>query len=144
MTTNDRTAYHRAAEALRARFRREEEALHAEGFLTIVDAAAVLGVGRNAVSNMIADGRLHVTRWGDRSVTRPEWIAEVARRRKGPAEWRREHGWLSVAEAAEMMGITRQALNVRIRKGQQVAVRAGAPVPGAWLIRVEDVGRQAA
>ncbi|BBX31966.1 hypothetical protein MMAGJ_12480 [Mycolicibacterium mageritense] len=46
-----------------------------------------------------------------------------------------------MAEAAAELGITRQALNVRIQRGQQVTVRAGAdtPTPGAWLIRAEDV-----
>jgi hypothetical protein len=45
------------------------------------------------------------------------------------AAWRREHGWLSVAEAAAEQGITRQALNVRINRGTQPAVRAGADTP---------------
>ena len=43
-------------------------------------------------------------------------------------------------------GITRQALQVRITRGQQPAVRAGdgTPVPGAWLIRKSDVVHHAA
>ncbi|MBU8820420.1 hypothetical protein KL864_31580 [Mycolicibacterium goodii] len=51
-----------------------------------------------------------------------------------------------MAEAAELLGITRQALNVRIGRGAQAAVRAGAdtPTPGAWLIRREDVGQRRA
>lgn len=131
----------RAAEGLRARFRREEAALHAEGYLTVADAMELLGVARYTVNKMIADGRLHATRFEDRIVTRPEWVAAVPHSRKAAAEWRREHGWLSTAEAAELAGITPQAMNVRIRKGQQEAVRAGAdtPMPGAWLIRAEDV-----
>lgn len=131
----------RAAEGLRARFRREEESLHAEGYLTIADAAELLGVHRDTVTRMIADGRLRATRVDDRIVTRPEWVAAVPRSRKSAAEWRREHGWLSTAEAAELAGITPQAMNVRIRKGQQAAVRAGAdaPTPGVWLIREADV-----
>lgn len=130
----------RAAEALRARFRRQVDALRAEGYVTIADAALALGVDRHTVTRMIADGRLHATRVDDRTVTRREWISEP-RTRKTAAQWRREHGWLSVAEAAKMLGITRQALNVRIQRGQQSAVRAGdgTPVPGAWLIRAEDV-----
>ena len=60
MTADDRTVYNRAAEGLRARFRREEDALRSEGYLTVVDAAQALGVTRNTVSAMIADGRLHV------------------------------------------------------------------------------------
>ncbi|WP_458317908.1 helix-turn-helix domain-containing protein [Mycolicibacterium brisbanense] len=136
----------RAAEALRARFRRQVDALHAEGYLTITDAALALGVDRHTVARMISDGRLHATRVEDRLVTRREWIDEVPRSRKSAEAWRREHGWLSAAEAAAELGITRQALNVRISKGTQLAVRAGAdtPVPGAWLISVEDVQRHAA
>lgn len=135
------TAYDPAAEGLRARFRREEAALHAEGYLTIADVAELLGVSRNTVNRMINDGRLPAARVDDRTVTRREWVDEVPRTRKAAAEWRRENGFLSVAEAAKMLGITRQALNVRISRGQQRAVRAGAdtPVPGAWLIRAEDV-----
>lgn len=146
----------RAAEALRARFRREEESLHTEGFLTIDDAAALLDVHRDTVTRMIADGRLHATRLEDRVVTRHEWIDEAppaptapknrprsaqAERHREAAAWRREQGWLSVIEAAELFGITPEALRVRIRKGKQEAVRAGAdtPVPGMWLIREEDV-----
>ncbi|WP_017205594.1 helix-turn-helix domain-containing protein [Mycobacteroides abscessus] len=141
MTPSDR-----AAEALRARFAREEEQLHAEGYLTIADTMELLGVARYTVNRMIADGRLHVTRIDDRTVTRSEWIDAVPRSRKTAATWRREHGYLSTAEAAEQLGITRQAMQVRIRKGQQEAVRAGAdtPVPGAWLIPVAAVGRRAA
>ncbi|RIU41044.1 DNA-binding protein [Mycobacteroides abscessus] len=140
------TAYDRAAEALRARFRREEERLHAEGYLTIADTMELLGVARYTVNRMIADGRLHVTRFEDRIVTRREWVGEVPRSRKSAAAWRREHGYLSTAEAAELAGITRQAMQVRITRGQQVAVRAGAgtPTPGAWLIRVEDARRRVA
>ncbi|OCB56187.1 hypothetical protein A5722_14965 [Mycobacterium vulneris] len=141
MTPSDR-----AAEALRDRFRREEAALHAEGYLTIADTMELLGVARFTVNRMIKDGRLHVTRFEDRIVTRPEWVAAVPRSRKASPEWRREHGWLSTAEAAELAGITPQAMNVRIRKGQQAAVRAGAdaPTPGVWLIREADVRGQVA
>ena len=66
--------------------------------------------------------------------------------RKSAAQWRRANGWLSVAEAAELLGITRQAMNVRINRGTQPAVCAGADTPtsGAWLIRVADVHRQVA
>ncbi|MBF9519547.1 hypothetical protein [Mycobacteroides chelonae] len=140
------TAHDRAAEALRARFRREEEVLHAEGYVTMNEAAAELGVARLTVDRMVGDGRLHVVRHGDRRVTRPEWLAAVPCSRKDAAAWRREHGWLSVAEAAELLGITRQALQVRIQRGKQTAVRAGAetPTPDAWLIRAGDVGRRAA
>lgn len=146
----------RAAEGIRARFAREEAALHAEGYLTVADAAALLGVGRDTVTRMISDGRLHSTRWEDRTVTRREWIDEMppgrrapatpprsaqAERHRAAAAWRRERGWLSVREAAELAGITQEGMNVRIRKGTQAAVRAGdgTPIPGMWLIREEDV-----
>lgn len=135
------TKHDRAADALRARFRREEAALHAEGYLTVAEAMERLGVSRNAVNRMIGDGRLQAVRYEHRWVTRREWINKVPCSRKAAAAWRRAHGWLSVAEAAELLGITRQALNVRIARGTQAAARAGAgtPTPGAWLIRVEDV-----
>ncbi|MBN7371088.1 excisionase family DNA-binding protein [Mycobacteroides abscessus] len=141
MTPSDR-----AAEALRARFAREEEQLHAEGFLTIDDAAALLSVHRDTVTRMISDGRLRAARWEDRTVTRREWVGEVPRSRKSATAWRRANGYLSTAEAAELAGITRQAMQVRISRGQQAAVRAGAgtPMPGAWLIPVAAVGRRAA
>lgn len=195
----------RAAEGLRARFAREEEQLHSGGYLTVTDAAEMLGVHRDTISRMISDGRLHATRWEDRTVTRREWVAQAHRghrprrrvpdgyltaveaaervgvrpitirraihdgylpatarsggyvialadlhtwapRRNPAVAWRRAHGWLSAAEAAELLGITPQAVTLRIRKGRQKAVRAGAdaPVPGAWLIRAEDVQRRAA
>lgn len=125
---------------------REEDALRSEGYLTIVDAAQALGVTRNTVSATIADGRLHATRWEDRWVTRAEWISDVTCSRKSAAQWPRANGWLSVAEAAALLGITRQALNVRINRKMQPAVCAGAdtPTPGAGLIRVADVHRQVA
>ncbi|WP_079620141.1 excisionase family DNA-binding protein [Mycobacteroides abscessus] len=140
MTPSDR-----AADALRARFAREKEQLHADGYLTIDDAAALLGAHRDTVSRMISDGRLSSTRVDDRVVTRQEWIDAVPDSRRTAAQWRRRHGYLSTAEAAAELRITRQALQVRIQRGQQLAVRAGAdaPVPEAWLIRAEDVGRAA-
>lgn len=69
----------------------------------------------------------------------------MPRSRKSAAQWRRENCFLSVTEAAELLGITRQALQVRIQRGMQVAVRAGdgTPIPGAWLIRPEDVQQAA-
>lgn len=135
------TAHDRAAEALRARFRRQVDALHAAGYLTFDEAAAELGVARYTAQRMVADGRLRVERFDDRLAVRPEWISAVPSRRKDAAEWRRANGWLSVAEAAELLGITRSALQARITAGTQVAVRAGAdaPTPGAWLIRREGV-----
>ncbi|MBX8688086.1 hypothetical protein GO011_11680 [Mycobacterium sp. 20091114027_K0903767] len=141
------TAHNAAAEALRARIRREEAALHAAGYLTVADAVQLLSVARNTVNRMIGDGRLRVERVDDRILTRREWIDEAPCSRKAATAWRREHGFLSVAEAAAQAGITRQAMQVRISRRRQKAVRAGAdaPVPGAWLIREEDVvGRQVA
>lgn len=140
------TASDRAAEALRARFRRQVDALHAAGYLTFDEAATKLGIARYTAQRMVADGRLRVERVDDRLAVRPEWIDAVPRSRKGAAVWRRENGFLSVAEAADLLGITRQALQVRITRGTQAAVRAGAdaPVPGAWLIRAEDIQRRAA
>ncbi|WP_147377942.1 excisionase family DNA-binding protein [Mycobacteroides abscessus] len=195
-----------------------DESIHAAGYLTVFDAAELLGVTRLTIDKMIRDGRLHAERRGRRWVTTREWVAVAHRghrpRRRVPAgmltiteaaeragvhhstvraaihdgrlpavapewpngygiapgdlewalrtrrprnasavsqraaaaAWRREHGWLSVAEAAELLGITRQAMQVRITRGQQDAVRAGddAPAPGAWLIRAEDVQHPAA
>lgn len=140
------TAYDRAADALRARFRRQVDALHAEGYMTFDEAAAELGVARYTAQRMVADGRLRVERVDDRLAVRPEWIASVPRSRKDAAAWRRENGWLSTAEAADLAGITPQAMNVRINRGTQPAVRAGAdaPMPGTWLIRPEDVERRVA
>lgn len=150
------TAADRAAEGIRARFAREAEQLHSEGFLTVDDAAALLHVGRDTVTRMTRDGRLHATKVGDRTVTRREWIEEMppgrtppatpprsaqAERHRAAAAWRRERGWLSVREAASLAGITPAGMTVRIRKGTLPAVRAGdgTPVPGMWLIRAEDV-----
>ncbi|MBU8815078.1 helix-turn-helix domain-containing protein [Mycolicibacterium goodii] len=52
-----------AAEALRARFRREEAELHAAGYLTVADAMELLGVARFTVNRMIGDGCLHAVRY---------------------------------------------------------------------------------
>ncbi|MCP2622064.1 excisionase family DNA-binding protein [Mycolicibacterium smegmatis] len=192
------------------------EAIHAAGYLTVLDAAELLGVTRLTVDNMISSGRLQAVHRGRRWVTRREWVAVAHRghrpRRRVPADmltiteaaeragvhhttvrkaikdgrlpattpawpngygidpaavdawapharkpntaaatrsetaasWRRANGYLSVAEAAELLSITRQALQVRITRGQQEAVRAGAdtPTPGAWLIREADAPRR--
>ncbi|ODQ95539.1 helix-turn-helix domain-containing protein [Mycolicibacterium holsaticum] len=53
-----------AADALRGRFRRQVDALHAEGYMTFDEAAAELGVARYTAQRMVADGRLRVE-WVD-------------------------------------------------------------------------------
>lgn len=195
-----------------------DAAIHAAGYVTVLDAAEALGVTRLTVDNMISSGRLRAVRRGRRWVTKKEWVAgahrgrrpqrrvpagmltvseaseragvhhttirkaikdgrlpatmptwpngygidphdvdawtprarkpstAAATRNEAAASWRRAHGYLSTAEAAELLGITRQALQVRINRGMQTAVRAGAdaPTPGAWLIHAEDVQRPAA
>lgn len=193
--------------------------IHAAGYLTVLDAAQLLGVTRLTVDKMVSSGRLQAERRGRRWVTRKEWVAgahrgrrpglrrvpvgmltvteaaaragvhhstvrkairegrlsaakpewpngygidprdleawapharkpntSAATRHDAAETWRRENGYLSVAEAAAELGITRQALQVRITRGTQTAVRAGAdtPTPGAWLIRAEDVQRRVA
>lgn len=207
--------------AAQARFRGEEAAIHAEGFLTVDDAVEQLGVTRLTVDKMIADGRLRAVRRGRRWVTTQKWVDEVPRGRKRvprrvaagllpiaeasqrsglsdvtlrrairdgrlpatapdqwpngygispenlaaftaaeaakptsgfqrmamkAAEWRREHGYLSTPEAAAVMGMSPLALSKRIADGRVPAVKApeGSPRPGAWLIRAEDVVRDAA
>lgn len=195
-----------------------DESIHAAGFITVLDAAELLGVTRLTVDKMIQSGRLQAVRRGRRWVTTAEWVAAAHRGRRPQrrvpvgmlnvneaaeragvhhgtvraairdgrlpaiapawpngygirpedldawapharkpntaaatgsetaASWRRQNGWLSVAEAAELLGITRQAMQARIDRGTQAAVRAGAdtPTPGAWLIRAEDVQHPAA
>lgn len=195
-----------------------DESIHAAGFITVLDAAELLGVTRLTVDKMIQSGRLQAVRRGRRWVTTAEWVAAAHRGRRPqrrvpvgmltvseaaeracvhhttvrkairdgrlPAvapdwpngygirpedlaawapqlrtpntaaatrneaadAWRRANGYLSVAEAAELLSITRQALQVRISRGTQAAVRADADTstPGAWLIRAEDVQHPAA
>lgn len=129
------------------------------GMLTVTEAAAQAGVHHATVRKAIKTGRLPATKptWPDGYGISPDdldaWAPharkprhDLASHHSAAAAWRRENGYLSTGEAAEMLGITRQAMQVRITRGTQEAVRAGAdtPVPGAWLIRVGDVGRPAA
>lgn len=107
-----------------------------------------MGVHPLTIRRAIRDGHLPATtlkRSGCYGIA-PADLDAWAPRRNPAVAWRREHGYLSVSEAAAELGITPQALTLRSRKGQQKAVRAGAgtPVPGAWLIRPQDVRRRAA
>ncbi|CPZ76706.1 excisionase family DNA-binding protein [Mycobacteroides abscessus] len=205
----------------RARVRAEEDAIRAEGFLTMEEAVEQLGVVRLTVDAMVADGRLKAVRRGGRWVTTAEWVDAAPRGRKRyprrvpegtlsvaeasqqsglsadtllrairdgrlpatpptswpngygidprdleqftaaewakpvsgfrrmaarAAEWRKANGYLSTPEAAAVMGMSPLALTKRIADGRVPAVRApeGSPRPGAWLIRREDVVRDAA
>ncbi|MEX3657435.1 helix-turn-helix domain-containing protein [Mycolicibacterium fortuitum] len=130
------------------------------GMLTVSEAAERAGVHHTTIRKAIKDGRLPATMptWPNGYGIDPrdldKWIPHARRPRNASAvsqsiaakAWRRKNRFLSVAEAAELLGITRQALQVRITRGQQPAVRAGADAPtsGAWLIRAEDVQRPAA
>ncbi|SRX96077.1 hypothetical protein MSP7336_04352 [Mycobacterium shimoidei] len=124
------------------------------GMLTVSEAAERAGVHHTTIRKAIRDGRLPATTpaWPNGYGIEPAALAAWASQLRKPnisaatqhaavASWRRANGYLSVAEAAELLGITRQALQVRISRGTQAALRAGAdtPVPGAWLIREADV-----
>lgn len=207
--------------AAQARFREEESAIHAEGYLTVTEAQELLGVTRLTVDAMVADGRLKAVRRGRRWVTKQAWVDAAPRgRKRAPrrvaegllsiaeasqrsglsdvtlrrairdgrlpatapsawpngygiavgdletftaaeaakptngfqlmaaraAEWRKSNGYLSTPEAAARLGMSPLALSKRISDGRVPAVRApeGSPRPGAWLIRREDVVRDAA
>ncbi|OHU33349.1 hypothetical protein BKG79_22355 [Mycobacteroides chelonae] len=135
------------------------ESIHAAGFLTVTDAAERAGVHTGTVRKAIKEGRLAAMKpawpngYGIDPAAVDAWAPHArkpnisaATRHEAATAWRRANGYLSTGEAAEMLGITRQAMQVRITRGTQAAVRAGAgtPVPGAWLIRVEDVRGRAA
>lgn len=124
------------------------------GMLTVTETAERAGVHPVTVRKAIRSGRLTATTptWPDGYGIDPADFAawapharkpntSAATRYKAAAAWRRENGYLSTAEAAAELGITREALRVRITRGTQEAVRAGTdtPVPGMWLIRAEDV-----
>jgi excisionase family DNA binding protein len=70
----------RFAVATRSRNQAEIEDLHAEGFLTVPEAAAELGLTRAAAQQRINKGTLRAERRGRRYVVRPEWIADYQRR----------------------------------------------------------------
>lgn len=129
------------------------------GMLTVSEASERAGVHHTTIRKAIKDGRLPATMptWPNGYGIDPHdvdvWASHArkqntaaATRNEAAAAWRRANGFLSVAEAAALLGITRQALQVRITRGQQPAVRAGADAPtsGAWLIRAEDVQHPAA
>lgn len=129
--------------------------------LSIAEASQRSGLSDVTLRRAIRDGRLPATpptSWPNgygiavsdlEAFTAAEWAKPVSgfRRMADAAKaWRREHGFLSVPEAAAQLGMSPLALTKRIHAGRAPAVKApeGSPRPGAWLIRVEDAVRVAA
>lgn len=132
----------------------------AKGLLSVAEASQRSGLSDVTLRRAIRDGRLPATapdQWPNgygiaESDLAAFTAAEAAKptsgfRRMADAAkaWRREHGYLSTPEAAAAMGMSPLALAKRINDGRVPAVRApkDSPRPGAWLIRVEDVVRDA-
>lgn len=111
-------------------------------WITQRQAAEILGVGPSAVPKMVGRSKLHPRRQAGKEPTldltevealrdRREAAVrtratrhdrEVSRQRTPPDD---DHVWLSVPEAAELLGISRQAVNVRARKDQLSSVMKG-------------------
>jgi len=93
-----------------------DAAIHAAGFITVLDAAEQLGVIRLTVDKMIESGRLQAVRRGRRWVTTTAWVAQAHRghrpRRRVPA------GYLTITEAAAQAGVHPVTVRKAIRDGR--------------------------
>ncbi|WP_231251036.1 hypothetical protein [Nocardioides furvisabuli] len=106
-------------------------------WITVREAAQVLGVHISAVPKMIRRGDLtkrakrpvldrgEVIAYRNARLAAQEALASERERPQQPKPPDLEHDWLSADAAAAVMGVTRVAVNARARRGRVPSVLSG-------------------
>lgn len=117
-----------------------------DGRVTYAEAAKILGCHVSNIPKLNRKGLLHSERRREGSLNRAEVEALAERRAsekaalvtREPRRYQRvdhrpdsEHEWLSPSQVAEMLGVTRPAVQGRINRGKLPAVQNG----GRWWVR---------
>lgn len=102
------------------------------GYLTAVQAAALLGISRTRVNINIAKGKIRAAGRGSHNLIAPEEIERLRQYYPGvPA------GWIAVSAATSRLGYSRFALHPMLRAGE---IR-GVMHAGKWYVDPAEVAR---
>lgn len=89
------------------------ENLPLKNLMTVVDAIKETGYTRTAILAAVRDGLLETYRYGGRIYLSRQQVRDWVKTRAHPGE-----GWLTVTEAANKAGVTRQAIAQRVLSGK--------------------------
>jgi excisionase family DNA binding protein len=95
------------------------------GWMAVREAAEFLGVSRQRIHQLIAEGRIRAQRYGGHALIVEQASVEalVRPRRNGPSPLQGEPGWLPVWEVARSLGVCRQRVHQLIADGRITARR---------------------
>ncbi|TSA46548.1 hypothetical protein D4R52_00320, partial [bacterium] len=93
-----------------------------DNFISLADAAKLLGKSRDYLNVLIRRGKLHARKIGLNWVTTQEWINEF---QKQSISITLENGLVPLSEAAKVLGTSRDYLNVLVRRGKLKAKKSG-------------------
>ena len=99
--------------------------LEIDEYISLMEAASLLGITRMAVYNRVKQGKIPAKRVGRHYVVAREHVEQALKTKRDP-QTHLEKEYLSVSEAAQVLGISRVAVFKQIKRKTLPAQKVGA------------------